>query len=153
MLDELDKKLLKLVQSNNALALEDIAKQLGSSKSPIWARLKKLREKGYIKQEVALLDSDLLGIKETFFVAIKASIHSAEWTQKFTSAIENIPEIMEAYRMAGDIDYLLKVRVKDTKDFDIFYKNLISQIELKDVSSMLSMERMKESHMLPLDSI
>ena len=149
-LDALDCKILTLVQQNNSLAIEEMARVLGSSKSPIWTRLKRLREEGYIKAEVALLDSELMGLKETFFVAIRATTHSSEWTDKFTHIVSQMPEIMEAYRMAGDIDYLLKVRVKDTRAFDDFYKKLIKEIEIKDVTSMLSMEKMKESHILPL---
>lgn len=148
MLDEMDKKILRLIQRNNALPLEEIAKHVGSSKSPVWARIKKLKEQGYIQREVAMLDPDKMGLGETFFVTIKANSHSKQWLEDFASVVEDMPQIMEAYRMAGDIDYLLKVRVQSTSAFDAFYKELISRIDLKDVSSLLSMERMKETHLL-----
>jgi len=148
MLDALDQKILRIVQNNASLPLEDIAKQVGSTKSPVWTRLKRLKADGYIEREVAILNSEKLGLQETFFVAVKTSSHSQEWVEKFSKIIQDMPEVMEAYRMAGEIDYLLKVRVKSTSDFDRFYKDLVAQIELFDVTSWLSMERMKETNIL-----
>jgi Lrp/AsnC family transcriptional regulator len=140
VLDSLDKKILSAVQQNSSRSLDELAKEVQSSKTPIWNRLKKLRKLGVIKKEVAILDPDSLGLKACFFVLVRTSQHEKNWQERFLSALASRPEIQEAHRLAGDIDYLLKVRVKDPADFDRFYQSLVSEISVFNITSLLSMQ-------------
>lgn len=144
-LDELDRKILRLVQANADLSIEEIAAQVGSSRTPVWTRLKKLKAQGVIRRTVALLDAQKLGLMETFFVSIRTDQHSQEWLDAFAQAIQESPEIQEVHRLTGDIDYLMKVRVASSRDFDAFYKRFIGRINLFNVTSSLTMETLKES--------
>ena len=150
MLDELDRRILDVLQEDATLPVEAIATRVNSSKSPVWSRIRKLRERGIIKRQVAVLDGEKVGCDEIFFVTIRTSSHSKEWLERFARAIERMGEVQEAHRLAGDIDYLLKVRVRDTRAFDAFYKSLVAEIELFSVTSMLSMETLKETTVIPL---
>ncbi len=151
MLDELDRRILNVLQEDATLPVETIAARVNSSKSPVWSRIRKLRERGVIKRQVAILDGERLGCDEIFFVTIKTSSHSKEWLERFAIAIAKMGEVQEAHRLAGDIDYLLKVRVRDTRAFDAFYKSLVAEIDLFSVTSMLSMETLKETTVIPLE--
>lgn len=144
-IDELDRKILRVLQQDASQPLEQIARLVGSSKSPVWTRIKKLKDAGVIKREIAVLDADKLGLHETFFIAVKTDRHSEQWLADFKEAIDTIPEILEAHRMAGEVDYLLKVRLSSTKAYDELYKKLIAKVELYNVTSMLVMENMKET--------
>ena len=150
-LDELDRKILCLVQSDSDLGIEEIAAQVGSSRTPVWTRLKKLKAQGVIKRTVALLDAEKLGLTETFFVSIRTDQHSQEWLDAFASVIQDSPEIQEVHRLTGDIDYLMKVKIASSRDFDAFYKRFIGRINLFNVTSSLSMETIKESTELFVD--
>jgi Lrp/AsnC family transcriptional regulator len=150
MLDETDRELLRLLQRDAAMSYERLAKRLGLSKTAVWNRVQRLGREGYIRRQVALLDADRLGVGETVFVAIRTAQHSAAWLERFMAAIREMPEIVEAHRLTGDVDYLLKVRVADTRAFDSFYKRLIERIDLFNVTSSLSMERLKETTEIPL---
>jgi len=149
-LNEADLRILRELQKDATTPLERLAQRVGVSKSAVWNRIQRLRAEGVILREVAVLDSGKVGIGETFFVAVRTAKHSSGWLEKFSAAIREMPEIMEAHRLAGEMDYLLKVQVPTTRDFDVFYKNLISRVELFDVTSNLSMETMKEKTDLPL---
>ncbi len=144
-LDELDRKILRLLQDDCDISLDALAREVGSSKTPVWNRIRKMRENGIIRQQVALVDPKAVGLGETFFVAIHTSRHEAGWLEAFTEAVLDIPEILEVYRLAGDIDYLLKVQVGSTADFDRLYKTLIGRISLYNVTSSLSMETIKST--------
>ena len=144
-LDDLDQKILRLVQSDADLGIEDIAARVGSSRTPVWTRLKKLKAQGVIKKTVALLDAEKLGLLETFFVSIRTDQHSQEWLDAFAKVIQDSPEIQEVHRLTGDIDYLMKVKVASSRDFDAFYKRFIGRINLFNVTSSLAMETIKES--------
>ena len=144
-LDELDQKILRLVQVDADLGIEEIAKRVGSSRTPVWTRLKKLKAAGVIRRTVALLDAEKLGLRETFFVSIRTDQHSQDWLDAFASVIRESPEIQEVHRLTGDIDYLMKVRVESSRHFDAFYKRFIGKINLFNVTSSLSMETIKES--------
>ena len=144
-LDELDRKILRLVQSNADLGIEEIAARVGSSRTPVWARLKKLKAKGVIRKTVALLDAEQLGLRETFFVSIRTDQHSQEWLDAFARVIQDSPEVQEVHRLTGEIDYLLKVRVASSRAFDAFYKRFIGRINLFNVTSSLAMETIKET--------
>ncbi len=150
MVDDLDRKILRVIQRDNSLALEEIAEKVGSSKSPVWNRIKKLKANGIIAKEVALLDADQLGLTDTFFVAIRTDQHSAEWSKAFAETLADMDEIQEAHRLTGEIDYILKVRVGNTREFDAFYKRFIGRINLFNVTSSLSMETMKETTALKI---
>lgn len=150
-MDELDRKILRVLQRDASLPLEQIAKSVNSSRSPVWNRIRKLKADGVIRSHVAVLNPESLGLTEVFFVAIKTDQHNAEWARDFATAIDEMPEILEAHRMAGEIDYLLKVRVASTRAFDEFYKRLIARIPLYNVTSSLSMEQMKETLALPIE--
>ncbi len=150
-MDRLDKKILRLLQEDATLAVADIAKKVGLSTTPCWRRIQKLEEEGVIKRRVALLDVEKINVAVTVFVAIRTSSHSEEWLKRFSEVVRDLPEVVEFYRMAGDIDYMLRVVVPDIAAFDEFYKRLIAKVEIRDVSSSFAMEQIKYTSELPLD--
>ena len=149
-LDELDRKILAELQRDGAQSLDEIATQVGSSKTPVWNRIRKLREAGVIGQHTVVLDAEALGFEACFFVLIRTSEHEADWQAKFLKALQDRPEVQEAHRLAGDIDYILKVRVKNARAYDAFYQALISEVRVHNVTALLSMEQIKSTTMLPL---
>lgn len=151
MLDKIDRKLLALLQQDCTLSLQVLADRVNLTSTPCWKRLKRLEDDGYIREKVALLSSEKLGLGLTAFVLIKTQCHSSEWYNKFVSHVEPMPEVMAFYRMAGEYDYLLQVQVSDMKSFDNFYKRLVNGISgLSDVTSSFSMESIKYTTRLPL---
>ena len=149
-LDELDRKILASLQADAAQSLDEIARQVGSSKTPVWNRIRKMREAGVIGQQTVLLDAEALGFEACFFVLIRTSAHEADWQARFLRALHERPEVMEAHRLAGDIDYILKVRVRNARAYDDFYQALISEVQIYNVTALLSMEEIKSTMMLPL---
>lgn len=149
-LDDTDRKILVELQRDAGRSLDEIAQAVGSSKTPVWNRIKKMREAGVLKQQTVLLDAEALGFEATFFVLIRTSEHEAEWQQKFLAALRARPEVQEAHRLAGDIDYILKVRVKNARAYDTFYQALISEVRIYNVTALLSMEEIKSTVALPL---
>lgn len=149
-LDDLDRKILLQLQQDTSLSIEEIAKSVGSSKTPVWNRIRKMRERGIIKREVAILDADALGFEACFFVLIRTSEHDASWQNAFLKALRERPEVQEAHRLAGDIDYILKVRVANARAYDVFYQALISEVKIHNVTALLSMEEIKSTNALPL---
>lgn len=150
-MDALDRRILKVLQDDATLAVEEVARRVASSKSPVWTRIRKLRAAGIIDRQVAILDPEAVDRREVFFVTIKTSSHSSEWLARFSEAIGTMGEIQEAHRLAGEIDYLLKVRVADARAFDAFYKRLVAAVDLFSVTSMLSMETLKETTAIAFD--
>ncbi len=150
-MDRLDRKILRLLQEDATLAVADIAKKVGLSTTPCWRRIQKLEEEGVIKRRVAVLDPVKVNAAVTVFVAIRTNSHNIEWLKRFSEVVYDFPEVVEFYRMAGDIDYLLRVVVPDIASFDAFYKRLIAKIEIRDVSSSFAMEQIKYTTELPLD--
>ena len=148
--DDTDRKILRLIQIDATLPLEEIARQIGSTKSPVWNRIKKLKAAGVIDREVAILNGDSIGLTETFFIAIRTDQHTSDWLGRFTEIVNEMPEILECHRLAGDVDYIMKVRVASTRDFDLFYKRFIGRINLFNVTSSLSMEIIKETTALKI---
>lgn len=144
-LDDDDRKILRAVQKDATRSLERIATLVGLSKTTVWNRLQRLNQSGTILRQAAILDPRKIGLKETFFVSVRTSRHDATWLEQFRDVIDDMPAITEAHRLAGTLDYLLKVQVNSTEAFDTFYKELVSRIEIYDVSSSLSMEQMKRS--------
>ena len=149
-LDELDRKILLQLQNDTTPSIEDIARSVGSSKTPVWNRIRKMRERGIITREVAILDADALGFEACFFVLIRTSEHDAEWQAAFLKALKARAEVQEAHRLAGDIDYILKVRVPNAKAYDAFYQALITEVKIHNVTALLSMEEIKSTTALPL---
>ena len=149
-LDPLDRKILAAVQEDAARSLDDLAREVGASKTPVWNRLKKLKEAGVIRKEVMILDPEALGLEACFFVMIRTSEHDADWLRRFMDAIRDMPEVVEAHRLAGDIDYILKVRVPNPRAYDAFYRALIAKVSIFNVTSTLSMEEIKSTTALPM---
>ena len=149
-LDEMDRKILGELQADASQSLDEIARKVGSSKTPVWNRIKRMRETGVILRQTAILDPEALGLEACFFVLIRTSEHEAEWQRKFLTALQARPEVMEAHRLAGDIDYILKVRVKNARAYDTFYQALISEVRIYNVTALLSMEEIKSTTVLPL---
>ncbi|WP_048648719.1 Lrp/AsnC family transcriptional regulator [Nitratireductor soli] len=150
-MDRLDRKILRLLQENSTLAVADVAKKVGLSTTPCWRRIQKLEEEGVIRRRVAVLDPERVNAKVNVFVSIRTNMHSHEWLKRFSEVIQQFPEVVEFYRMSGDVDYLLRVVVPDIAAYDGFYKRLIAKIEIRDVSSTFAMEQIKYTTELPLD--
>ncbi len=151
MLDKTDRKLLSLLQRDCTLSLQALADEVNLTSTPCWKRLKKLEDDGYIRNKVALLDAEKLGLDLTAFVLIKTQCHSSEWYQVFVNQVSEMPEVMAFYRMAGEYDYLMRVQVTDMKSFDSFYKRLVNGVAgLSDVTSSFSMEEIKFTTCLPI---
>ena len=150
-MDAIDRKILSILQTNAGLAINDIAARVGLSQTPCWKRIQKMEQTGVIKARVAILDARKLNLGLTVFVILRTSQHDEAWLQKFARAVKEMPEITAIWRMAGDIDYLLRVVVKDIDAYDAFYKRLIKRIPLNDVSSTFVMEEIKYTTALPLD--
>jgi len=149
-LDEMDRKILGELQDDAAQSLDEIARKVGSSKTPVWNRIRRMKDEGVILRQTALLDAEALGLEACFFVLIRTSEHEAEWQRKFLKALQERPEVLEAHRLAGDIDYILKVRVKNARAYDTFYQALISEVRIYNVTALLSMEEIKSTTVLPL---
>jgi Lrp/AsnC family transcriptional regulator len=146
----MDRKILKELQADAAQSLDDIARNVGSSKTPVWNRIRKMKEANIIGRQTVFLDAEALGFEACFFVLIRTSEHEADWQRKFLSALQARPEVQEAHRLAGDIDYILKVRVKNARAYDEFYQALISEVRIHNVTALLSMEEIKSTLELPL---
>ena len=149
-MDEIDRKLLALLQQDSTVAMSDLADEVGLSATPVWKRVQKMEQAGVIARRVALLNPEQIGIALIVFVAIEAREHTPEWLAAFAGAIRDMPEIMDAYRMAGEVDYMLRVAVADMAEFDTFYKRLITAVPLKNVTSRFAMERLKQTTAYPL---
>lgn len=150
MLDEMDIKILRLLQTDCTRPVAEIGKEVGLSTTPCWRRMQKLEEAGVIQRRVAVLDPVKVNAGVTVFVSIKTDQHSLGWLDKFHEAVVDFPEVVEFYRMSGDIDYLLRVVVPDIAAYDDFYKKLIGRIEIAKVSSAFAMEQIKYTTELPL---
>ncbi len=149
-LDETDRKILVELQNDASQSLDEIAKKVSSSKTPVWNRIRKMKEAGLIGRTTVMLDADALGFEACFFVLIRTSEHDAAWQRSFLQALQDRPEVQEAHRLAGDIDYILKVRVKNARAYDVFYQALISEVKVHNVTALLSMEEIKSTNVLPL---
>ncbi len=149
-IDDTDRFLLRALQVDASTSLEALAAAASISLNTCWRRVKRLEETGVLMRRVALVDPEKAGLGQTVFVAIRTREHSAAWLERFAAAVRAIPEVVEFYRMAGDVDYLLKVQVASVKDYDRVYRSLISRIDLADVSATFAMECIKNTTELPL---
>lgn len=152
-IDRTDRKILNVLQQDATLAVADIARAVGLSTTPCWRRIQRLEKDGVIARRVVLLDPDAVNAGVTAFVSIRTNQHSQEWLTRFSAVIDSFPEVVEFYRMAGEVDYLLRVAVPDIARFDTFYKKLVSRIDLTDVSTSFAMERIKSTTAMPLGFI
>ena len=149
-MDAIDRKILAVVQQDASLSVAEIGQRVGLSSTPCWKRLQRLEADGVIMRRVAVIDPDKVGLGITVFVSIETGDHSQEWLKRFAEVVSAMPEVMEFYRMAGDVDYMLRVVVPDIQGYDTFYKKLIATVPLKNVTSRFAMERIKSTTALPL---
>jgi Lrp/AsnC family transcriptional regulator len=149
-IDAMDRKILGELQRDASQSLDEIARKVGSSKTPVWNRIRKMKEGGVIGQQTVILDPESLGLEACFFVLVRTSAHEAGWQEKFLKVLQKRPEVLEAHRLAGEIDYILKVRVKNAKAYDDFYQALIKEVSIYNVTALLSMQEIKSTTELPL---
>jgi Lrp/AsnC family transcriptional regulator len=149
-MDAIDRKILAVVQQDASLSVAEIGQRVGLSSTPCWKRLQRLEADGVIQRRVAVIDPDKIGLGVTVYVSIETGDHSNEWLKHFAETVSAMPEVMEFYRMAGDVDYMLRVVVTDIAGYDAFYKKLIAAIPLKNVTSRFAMERIKSTTALPI---
>ena len=149
-LDAIDRKILTVLQEDASLSVAEIGDRVGLSSTPCWKRIQRLEADGVIQKRVAVIDQDKLGLGVTVFVSVETEDHSGEWLTGFAKLVGAMPEVMEFYRMAGDVDYMLRVVVPDIAGYDAFYKRLIAAVPLKNVTSRFAMERIKSTTALPI---
>src|ERR1700755_1150726 len=149
-MDAIDRKILGVLQEDSSLSVAEVGSRVGLSSTPCWKRIQKLEAEGVIQRRVAVVDPDKIGLGVSVFVAIETGDHSEEWLKRFADVVGAMPEVMEFYRMAGDVDYMLRVVVPDIAGYDAFYKKLIATVPLKNVTSRFAMEKIKSTTMLPL---
>ena len=150
-MDAKDRKILSLLQQNAMLTAAEIADVVGLTTTPCWRRIQKLDEQGFIKRRVSLLDKQKMNVGTTVFVSVRTSRHSDEWLRRLTDAVKNMPEIVEAHRLSGDTDYMLRIVVPDIQEYDRVYQKLIRDLEFLDVSSSFSREELKSTTAVPVE--
>jgi Lrp/AsnC family transcriptional regulator len=149
-MDALDRRILSTLQTDASLSVAQVAERVGLSTTPCWRRIQRLEADGVIGARVALLDRRKLNVGVTVFVSVRTNQHDLAWLERFATAVRDIPEVVEFYRMSGDVDYLLKIVVPDIEAYDAVYKDLIRRVTLSDVSSAFAMEQIKYTTALPL---
>ena len=142
-IDRLDREILRLISVDASLSLAEIAGKVGLTPTPCWKRIRRMEQDGIILRRVALLDPTKIGVPVSVFVAVETSDHSSQWLERFAVVVEAMPEIVDAWRMSGDVDYLLHVVVADIASYDDFYRRLIAAVPLRNVTSRFAMERLK----------
>jgi Lrp/AsnC family transcriptional regulator len=152
-LDAIDRKILTVLQQDASLSVAEIGDRVGLSSTPCWKRIQRLEADGVITKRVALVDQNKIGLGLSVFVSIESGDHSDVWLKKFADAVSALPEVIEFYRMAGDVDYMLRVVVADMRSYDIFYKKLIASVPLKNVTSRFAMEKIKSVTALPVPAL
>ena len=149
-LDAIDRKILMVLQEDASLSVAEIGDRVGLSSTPCWKRIQRLEADGVILRRVALVDQNKIGLGISVFVLVESADHSETWLRTFADAVSAMPEVMEFYRMAGDVDYMLRVVVADMQSYDVFYKKLIGAVPLKNVTSRFAMEKIKSVTALPV---
>ncbi len=152
-LDAIDRKILAVLQNDASLSVAEIGDKVGLSSTPCWKRIQRLEADGIILRRVALVDQNKIGLGITVFVSVESGDHSDAWLKTFADAVSAMPEVMEFYRMAGDVDYMLRVVVSDMQSYDVFYKKLIGAVALKNVTSRFAMEKIKSVTALPVPAM
>lgn len=149
-MDQIDRKILATLQEDANISVAELADRVGLSQTPCWKRVQRLEANGVILGRVALVSPEKIGLGLTVFVQVETGDHSSEWIERFARTVSAMPEVMELYRMAGDVDYMLRVVVSDMAAYDGFYKRLIAALPLKNVTSRFAMERIKSTTALPV---
>ena len=149
-MDNIDRKILAVIQQDASLSVAEIGQRVGLSSTPCWKRMQRLEADGVIQKRVAIIDAEKIGLGVSVFVSIETGDHSHEWLTHFADVVRAMPEVMEFYRMAGDVDYMLRVVVTDIQGYDAFYKKLIATVPLKNVTSRFAMEKIKSTTALPI---
>ena len=152
-MDDIDREILDCLQGDATISKSEIAAKVHLSTTPCWRRIQKLKESGVIRKEVALLDREKLNLGLSAYASIRTNQHNPEWAESFAKAIEDIPEVVECYRMSGEVDYLLRIVIPDMKAYDAVYNQLIKAVEIYDVTTSFAMEELKYSTKLPLDYV
>jgi len=152
-MDNIDKKILSLLQINADIPVAELSKKVNLSSTPCWLRINKLYKQGYIKKKVAVIDREKINLSTVAFVQIRTSLHNMAWSKKFIEGVKEMYEVVEFYRLSGTTDYLLKVLVPSIDKFDEFYKKLTDKVDLSDVTTSFSMEELKQTSNLPLNYI
>lgn len=151
-MDATDLKILAILQEDASLPVAEVASRVNLSQTPCWRRIQRMEEAGVIRRRVALVDPDAIGLGLTVFVEVETGDHSDAWLARFADAVLDMPQVMEVYRMAGDVDYLLRIAVASMADYDTFYRNLIAGVPLKNVTSRFAMERVKYTTAYPVSA-
>ena len=149
-IDDTDRAILRVLQRDASRSLDSIAAEMGLALNTVWRRVRKLEERGVLERRVALVDNERVGLPLTVFVAIRTDEHSSDWSEAFRKTVADIPEIVEFYRLAGDVDYILKLMVTDVAHYDRVYQRLIAKVKISDVSASFAMEKLKFTTELPL---
>lgn len=152
-MDDIDREILDCLQQDATMPRTEIARRVHLSTTPCWRRVQKLKDSGVIKKEVALLDREKLNVGLTAFVSVRTNQHTPEWVAKFVQAIADIPEVVECYRMSGEVDYLIRIVIPGMKAYDDVYNQLIQAVDIYDVTTSFAMEEIKYSTAIPLDYI
>lgn len=152
-MDAIDRKILAILQRDSSLSVAEIAERVGLSATPCWRRIRNLQEAGVIEREAAILNPEKMNVGVTVFVNIRTTQHNIDWFERFAGVVAKIDEVVEFYRMSGDVDYLLRIVVPDIAAYDAVYQRLIAEIELSDVTSSFAMERIKHTTALPLNYV
>lgn len=151
MIDDRDRKILDILQRDAATPVTDIAERVSLSVSACSRRIQKLEESGYIARRIAVLDREKSGVPTTVYALVKTAHHADDWIEEFRRAISDIPEIVEAHRLTGHYDYILKVVLPRVEHYDVVYRRLVKRVELFDVSASISMETLKQGFAVPVD--
>jgi Lrp/AsnC family transcriptional regulator len=149
--DEIDRKILDIIQSDSSYSMDEISEFVNLSRNACWRRIRRMEEAGIIKARVALVEPSSINLGLSAFVMIRTNSHDTSWAEKFDKVVKCFPEIIGAHRMAGDLDYILRVRVRDVKDYDNFYQTLINKISISDISASFVMDDIKDTTALPTD--
>ncbi len=152
-MDLIDRKIIATLQADATMSIQQIADRVGLSQTPCWKRIQKLEQSGVIKGRVALVEPTAIGLGLTVFVSVATDDHSPEWRERFASRVTAMPEVMDLYRMAGEVDYMLRVVVQDMAAYDTFYKRLTEAVEIKNVTSRFAMEAIKSTTAYPIDTM
>jgi Lrp/AsnC family transcriptional regulator, cysteine-sensing transcriptional activator len=149
-MDEIDRRLIEILQQDATLSIAQMAERIGLSPTPCWKRIQKLEAQRVITRRVAIVDPDRVGVGLSVLVSVEAGAHTPEWLERFSAGVAAMPEVMEVYRMAGDVDYVLRVAVAGMAEYDAFYKRLIAVAPMKNITSRFAMERIKHTTAYPL---
>lgn len=149
-LDETDRRILRALQNDSAQSLDDLGETVGLSRNACWRRIKTMERNGTIRARVTLVDADAVGLGLQVYMFVRTQNHNVEWLTQFSKATRQMPEVIGVYRMSGDLDYLVRARLKDVVDYDRLYQRLIAKVPISDVSASFVMEEIKDTHVLPI---